>query len=310
MIEFKHFPVMREEAIENLRVKPDGIYADLTLGGGSHTAEIAKFIKTGCIIAVDRDSDAIEYSRAKLEAYSDKIIFVRDNYANINEIAGSLGYNKIDGALMDCGVSSWQIDEASRGFSYMRDAELDMRMDRGQGLTAADIINSWEKDKLRDIIYSYGEERYAELIIREIIKKRESKRIESTVELADIIKYAVRNIRYNGGHPAKRTFQAIRIAVNGELDNIEPAIDSVVGLLKPGGRLVGISFHSLEDRIIKKAFAKFEKACSCPRGLPVCVCGSRSEAKIITRKPIYPSSEELAANSRSASAKMRVLEKL
>ena len=310
MIDFNHYPVMKNEAIKYLGVKPDGIYADLTLGGGSHTMEIAKTVETGKIIAVDRDSDAIEYSREKLKEYEDKIIFVKDNYANIKEVVNGLGYEKIDGALMDCGISSYQIDEASRGFSYMRDSALDMRQDREQKLTAADIINNYEKEKLRDIIYKYGEERYAELIIREIIKRRESKRIETTLELADIIKYAVRNIRYDGGHPAKRTFQAVRIAVNEEIANIEPAVDSVVRILNPGGRLVAISFHSIEDRVIKKAFVKFEKGCLCPADFPVCVCNNKPEAKVITRKPVYPGKEELAANSRSASAKMRVLEKL
>jgi 16S rRNA (cytosine1402-N4)-methyltransferase len=310
MIRFNHYPVMKNEAIKYLGVKPDGIYADLTLGGGSHTAEMAKSVETGKIIAVDRDSDAIEYCREKLKDFKDKIIFVKDNYANIKEIAGGLGYNKIDGALMDCGVSSYQIDEASRGFSYMRAGALDMRMDREQEFTAADIINNYEKEKLRDIIYKYGEERYAGLIVREIIKRREVKRIETTLELADIIKYAVRNIKYSGGHPAKRTFQAVRAVLNGEIESIEKAVDSIVGILNPGGRLVAINFHSLEDRAIKKAFARFEKGCVCPADFPVCACSNKPEVKIITRKPVYPGKEELAENARSASAKMRVLEKL
>jgi len=310
MIEFNHYPVMKNEAIKYLGVKPDGIYADLTLGGGSHSMEMAKIVEAGKIIAVDRDADAIEYSRKKLREYEDKIIFVKDNYANIKDIVNGLGYEKIDGALMDCGVSSYQIDEDSRGFSYMREAELDMRMDREQKLTAADIINNYEKEKLRDIIYKHGEERYAELIIREIIKRREKKRIETTLELADIIKYAVRNLKYDGGHPAKRTFQAVRIAVNEEIENIGPAVDSVVGMLNRGGRFAAISFHSGEDRAVKQAFARFEKGCLCPADFPVCACGNKPEVKIITRKPIYPGKEEVAVNPRSASAKMRVLEKL
>lgn len=310
MLNFNHFPVMKNEAMENLGVKPDGIYIDMTLGGGSHTMEMAKIIETGKIIAIDRDMDALEYSKEKLKDFKDKIIFVKDNYANIKEIANNLGYEKVDGALMDCGISSYQIDEASRGFSYMKNDRLDMRMDREQKLTAADIINNYEKEKLRDIIYNYGEERYAELIIREIIKRREVKRIETTLELADIIKYAVRNVKYDGGHPAKRVFQAVRIEVNGEIANIEPAVNSVVELLNQGGRFAAIGFHSLEDRVIKKAFAKFEKGCLCPPDFPVCVCNKKPEVKIITRKPIYPSKEEIADNSRSSSAKMRVLEKL
>lgn len=312
MIEFNHFPVMKEEAVEYLDVKPDGIYADMTLGGGSHTLAIAEKVEKGRgrIIAVDRDSDAIEYSREKLKEFGDMIIFAKDNYANIEEIARSSGYGKIDGALVDFGISSYQIDEASRGFSYMRDGALDMRMDREQRLCAADIINNYDKEKLRGILYNYGEERYAELIIREIIKRRGIKRIETTLELADIIKYAVRNRRYDGGHPAKRTFQAVRIAVNGEIENIEPAVSSAVKLLNSGGRLVAISFHSIEDRAVKKAFAKFEKGCVCPPDFPVCVCGGKPIVRIITRKPIYPSEKEMAENSRSTSAKMRVLEKL
>jgi len=282
----------------------------LTLGGGSHTREIAKLVDAGAVIAIDRDFEALEYSREKLKDFKDKIIYVKDNYANIKEIANSLGYDKIDGALMDCGISSYQIDETSRGFSYMRDAALDMRMDRAQKLTAADIINYYEKEKLRDILYNYGEERYAELIIREIIKKREIKRIETTAELADIIKYAVRNIKYDGGHPSKRTFQAVRIAVNDEINNIKAAVVSVVELLNSGGRLAAISFHSIEDRAIKKTFAEFEKGCICPPDFPICACGNKPKVKIITHKPILPSPKELSENSRSASAKMRVLEKL
>ena len=310
MIDFNHYPVMKNEAIKYLGVKPDGIYADLTLGGGSHTMEIAKSVETGKIIAVDRDADAIDYSMEKLKNYQDRIVFVKDNYANIKNIVNSLGYKKIDGALMDCGVSSYQIDEASRGFSYMRDAALDMRQDRSQKLTAADVVNNYGKEELREIIYNYGEERYAELIIRAIMKRREVQRIASTLELAGIIKHAVRGVKYDGGHPAKRTFQAVRIAVNGEIANISPAVGGVVALLKPGGRLAAISFHSVEDREIKRAFVGFEKACVCPAKLPVCACGKKPEVKIITRKPVYPGKEETAANPRSASAKMRVLEKI
>ena len=310
MIEMNHLPVLKEESIKYLAVRPGGIYADLTLGGGSHTREMAKYVESGRIIAVDRDLDAIEYCREKLRDIADKIILVHDNYANIRGIAESLGYLKIDGAIMDCGVSSYQLDEASRGFSYMRDAALDMRQDRSQKLTAADVVNNYGKDELREIIYNYGEERYAELIIRAIIKRREAQRIASTLELAGIIKHAVRGVKYDGGHPAKRTFQALRIAVNGEIANISPAVGGVVALLKPGGRLAAISFHSVEDREIKRAFVRFEKACVCPSGFPVCACGKEPEVKIITRKPVYPGREEIAANPRSASAKMRVLEKI
>ena len=310
MIEFNHYPVMKNETVKYLAVKPDGIYADLTLGGGSHTLEIAKIIRTGKIIAVDRDSEAVEYSREKLKDFDDKIIFVKDNYSNIKNTAENLGFNRIDGAIMDCGLSSYQIDETSRGFSYMKDFALDMRMDREQNLTAARIINNYTKEQLRGIIYGYGEERYAELIIREILKRREIKPIETTLELADIIKYAVRSVNYTGGHPAKRTFQAVRMAVNEEIFHIETAIDSVVELLGSGGRFVAITFHSIEDRAVKKRFLKFEKSCLCPPDFPVCVCGQKAKIKIITKKPVYPGKEELEKNPRSASAKMRVMEKL
>ena len=311
MIEFNHFPVMKNEAMEHIGVKPDGIYADLTLGGGSHSLELAKIVVNGKIIGIDRDAEAIEYCKRKLIDYKDKIIFVKDNYANIKNIINNLGYEKIDGALMDCGVSSRQIDEESRGFAYSHgDSALDMRMDREQNLTAADIINNYSREKLLDMAYKYGEEKYAGLIVKEIIKKREVKRIETTRELSEIIKYAVRGVNYKGGHPAKRFYQAVRIIVNEEIINIGPAIDSIVELLNTGGRCVALSFHSIEDREIKRAFTKHEKACSCPVGLPVCRCGGKAEVKIITKKPIVAGDDEMRENPRSTSAKLRIGEKI
>lgn len=310
VIEFNHYPVMKNESIEYLKIKPDGIYCDLTLGGGSHSLEILKRLgNNGRLIAVDRDIDAINFSREKLKEFKDKIYFVKDNYVNIKDIAKNLGFEKIDGALIDLGISSYQI-EADRGFSYVRDSKLDMRMDRDQKLTAADVVNTFDKKKLVEILYSYGEERYSELIVREIIKKRGQKFIETTFELADIIKNSIKNVRYDGGHPAKRSFQAIRIFVNQEIENIEPTLDSVEQMLKNGGRLAVISFHSLEDRIVKKCFINYEKNCVCPPDFPICVCNKKATSKIVTKKPVYPSKKETEENPRSESAKLRVLEKI
>lgn len=309
IIEFNHYPVMKSEAIEYLNINPDGVYCDLTLGGGSHSLEIAKRLNKGKLIAVDRDIDAIRYSEDKLKDYKDKIYFVKDNFININNIVKNTGIEKIHGALMDLGISSYQV-EADRGFSYMKNSALRMTMDKDQEFTAAVLINSFDKNKIKDILYNYGEERYSDLIAGEIIKRRSEKYIETTLELADIIKYAVRNVKYTGGHPAKRTFQAIRCYVNGEMDNIIPAIDAIEQMLVSGGRLAVIAFHSGEDRIVKNCFGRYEKPCVCPPDFPVCACGKKATSKIITKKPIYPSPEEIKENPRSESAKLRVLEKL
>lgn len=308
-MEFNHFPVMKTEAVNFLNIKPGGVYCDLTLGGGSHSEEIAKRLTTGKLIAVDRDIEAINFSKEKLKDYQDKIYFVKDNYVNIKEIVKSLGFEKINGAIIDLGISTHQIT-ADRGFSYTLDSALDMRMDRDQKLTAAEAVNTLDKNKLREILYTYGEERYSEIIVREIIKRRQEKPIETTLELAEIIKYAVRNIRYTGGHPAKRTFQAIRIFVNSEIENIEPTLDSVEQILETNGILSVISFHSGEDKIVKRCFAKYEKNCVCPQDFPVCVCGKKATSKVLTKKPVYPSKEEIEKNPPSESAKLRVLEKL
>lgn len=308
-MEFNHYPVMKTEAVGYLNISPGGIYCDLTLGGGSHSEEIAKRLEGGKLIAVDRDAEAIEFSREKLKNYREKIFFVKDNYLNIKNIIKSLGYEKIDGALLDLGVSTHQI-ESGRGFSYIKDSALDMRMDKEQKLTAAEVVNAFDKNKLKQILYQHGEERYAELIVREIIRQREKKPVETTAELAGIIKYALKNINYTGGHPAKRTFQAIRIFVNGETENIGPALDDLEKMTKKGGRIAVISFHSGEDRIVKKCFAQYEKNCVCPKDLPVCVCGKKPTSRILTKKPVYPDKKEIEINPASGSAKLRVLEKL
>jgi len=307
-LEFNHIPVMLKEAIEYLNINPDGIYCDLTLGGGSHSLEILKRLGKGYLISLDRDIDAINFSAERLREYKDKIHIVNDNYVNIKNIANSLGYEKIDGALIDLGISSWQI-ESDRGFSYIKNSPLRMTMEKDQELTAAVVVNTFGKDELKKILYDYGEERYSELIVREIIRRRTEKPIETTLELADTIKYAVRNVRYDG-HPCKRTFQSIRIFVNSEIDHIEPALDSVEQMLNSGGRLVVISFHSGEDRVVKKSYEKYAKNCICPSSLPVCVCNKRATSKIITKKPVYPSKGEIEENPRSGSAKLRALEKL
>jgi len=310
-IKFEHYPVMIAETIKYLEVErnPDGIYADLTCGGGSHSEEIAKRLTGGKLISIDRDADAIDFSREKLKKYHDKIYFVKDNYVNIKEIAGNLGFEKLNGAVVDLGISTYQI-EADRGFSYIRDSKLDMRMDRDQKLTAYEAVNNLDKNKLREILYNYGEERHTELIVSRIIKKRQEKPIETTLELADIIKYAVKGVRYAGGHPAKRTFQAIRIYVNGEIENIEPALDAVESMLESKSRLVAISFHSGEDKIVKRCFAKYEKNCVCPPDMPVCGCNKRATSRILTKKPVYPGKEELEENPPSESARLRAVEKL
>ena len=309
IIEFKHYPVMKEEAINYLNIVPGGIYVDCTLGGGSHSLEIVKKLDNGKLIAIDRDIDAIKFSEAKLKDYKDKIYFVKDNFANIKYIVENTGIKNINGALMDLGISSYQI-EADRGFSYMKDSPLRMTMDKDQEFTAAFLVNTFDKNKIKEILYTYGEERFSGLIAGEIIKRRNIKPFETTLELAGAIKYAVRNVRYDGGHPAKRSFQAIRCYVNREMENIEPAINAIVQMLAGGGRLIVISFQSGEDAIVKNIFRSFEKPCVCPKDFPVCVCGKKAVAKIIIKKPVYPCEREIKENPRSESAKLRALEKL
>lgn len=308
-MEFHHISVLLNECIDNLNIRPDGIYVDGTMGGGGHSLEIAKRLTTGRLICIDQDPNAHEAAGKRLAEYKDRITFVRDNFGNIANILDSLGIEKIDGMLLDIGVSSHQLDEAERGFSYQQDAPLDMRMNPDRPFSAYDVVNGYDEDELDRVIFTYGEERWARRIAQFIVKERENKPIETTGELVDIIKKAVpKGARKDGPHPAKRTFQAIRIEVNGELDVLQKAIDDVAARLAVGGRLCIITFHSLEDRIVKEAFRKQENPCICPPQFPVCVCGKKPLGRVITRKPILPSKEELEENPRSRSAKLRVLE--
>lgn len=308
-MEFHHISVLLNECIDNLNIRPDGIYVDGTMGGGGHSLEIAKRLTTGRLICIDQDPNAHEAAGKRLAKYKDRITFVRDNFGNIKSILDSLGIEKIDGMLLDIGVSSHQLDEAERGFSYQQDAPLDMRMNPDRPFSAYDVVNGYDEDELDRVIFTYGEERWARRIAQFIVKEREAKPIETTGELVDIIKKAVpKGARKDGPHPAKRTFQAIRIEVNGELEVLQRAIDDVAARLAVGGRLCIITFHSLEDRIVKEAFRKQENPCICPPQFPVCVCGKKPLGRVITRKPILPSKEELEENPRSRSAKLRVLE--
>ena len=308
-MEFHHISVLLNECIDNLNITPDGIYVDGTMGGGGHSLEIAKRLTTGRLICIDQDPNAHEAAGKRLAEYKDRITFVRDNFGNIANILDSLGIEKIDGMLLDIGVSSHQLDEAERGFSYQQDAPLDMRMNPDRPFSAYDVVNGYDEDELDRVIFTYGEERWARRIAQFIVKEREAKPIETTGELVDIIKKAVpKGARKDGPHPAKRTFQAIRIEVNGELEVLQRAIDDVAARLAVGGRLCIITFHSLEDRIVKEAFRKQENPCICPPQFPVCVCGKKPLGRGITRKPILPSKEELEENPRSRSAKLRVLE--
>lgn len=308
-MEFHHISVLLNECIDNLNITPDGIYVDGTMGGGGHSLEIAKRLTTGRLICIDQDPNAHEAAGKRLAEYKDRITFVRDNFGNIANILDSLGIEKIDGMLLDIGVSSHQLDEAERGFSYQQDAPLDMRMNPDRPFSAYDVVNGYDEDELDRVISTYGEERWARRIAQFIVKEREAKPIETTGELVDIIKKAVpKGARKDGPHPAKRTFQAIRIEVNGELEVLQRAIDDVAARLAVGGRLCIITFHSLEDRIVKEAFRKQENPCICPPQFPVCVCGKKPLGRVITRKPILPSKEELEENPRSRSAKLRVLE--
>lgn len=310
-MEFKHVPVMLAQCIESLNIKPDGIYVDATLGGGGHSSEIAKRLTGGKLIGIDRDENAIRAAGEKLKEYGERVEIVKNNFKNIDQILERLKIDKIDGALLDLGVSSHQLDEAERGFSYIKDAPLDMRMDRQSTKSAYDVINTYTEQELSDIIFRYGEEKWAKRIAQFIYERREIKPIETTLELVDIIEAAIpKAARKGGGHAAKRTFQAVRIEVNGELEILRGAVNDFAKHLKCGGRLAVITFHSLEDRIIKEEFAALARGCICPKEFPVCVCGKQSKVKIITNKPITASDEELKINTRSKSAKLRVIEKL
>lgn len=310
-VEFHHVSVLLNECIEGLNIKENGIYVDGTLGGAGHSSEIVKRLKTGRLIGIDQDTDAINAATKRLEPYKDRVTLVHDNFSNVKAVFAQLGIEKADGFLLDIGVSSHQLDEAERGFSYMQDAPLDMRMNSESDFSAYNVVNEYSEDELNNVIFKYGEERWAKRIAQFIVEARKQKPIETTFELVDIIKKAVpKGARKDGPHPAKRTFQAIRIEVNGELEILEKTIDDMTELLNPGGRLCIITFHSLEDRIVKNAFRKQENPCTCPPEFPVCVCGKKPLAKVITRKPILPSEEELEENHRSRSAKLRILERI
>ena len=307
---FNHKSVLLNEVIESLNIKADGYYVDGTLGGGGHALEVVKRLESGKLIGIDRDSDAIKAATQRLIDYSNNVIIIRDNYVNIENILKRENIDKVDGIYIDLGVSSYQLDTAERGFTYRFDAPLDMRMDDRNELKASDIVNDYSESELFHIIRDYGEDRFAKNIAKHIVEYRNKKRIETTFELVDIIKASIpMKIQVTGGHPAKRTFQAIRIELNKELEVLTDSLDVMIDLLKPGGRLSVITFHSLEDRIVKQAFKKAESPCVCPKKFPVCVCGNKSKGRVITRKAILPSEEELEENSRSKSAKLRVFEK-
>ncbi len=310
-IEFSHRSVMLNECIDGLNIKPDGIYVDGTCGGAGHSFEIAKRLDTGKLICIDQDPDAIAAASKRLEPYKERVIIVKSNFSEAAGVCRNLGYDRIDGLLLDLGVSSFQLDEASRGFSYNADAPLDMRMSDTNPLTAYEVVNSYSESELKRILFEYGEERFAGRIASKIVNARAIKPIETTLELSELIKSAIPSAARNGGHhPAKRSFQAIRIEVNGELDVIAPTIETVCGVMNSGGRMAIITFHSLEDRAVKQAYQKLAEGCTCPKDFPVCVCGNKPKIKIITKKPIVPSETELEENPRSRSAKLRIAEKI
>lgn len=309
-MEFSHRSVLLDECIEGLAIRPNGIYVDGTAGGGGHSFAIASKLKEGKLIAIDRDEAAIAAASERLAPLGERALVVRSNFYDLTAVLDTLQISEIDGLLLDLGVSSHQFDEAERGFSYRNDAPLDMRMDRRQQKSAYEVVNTYSEEALKRILYEYGEERFAPRIAARIVRERENEPIRTTGQLSELIKAAIPAANRDVGHPAKRSFQAIRIEVNGELDVIAPTIESAVSRMKTGGRIAIITFHSLEDRIVKQAFANLAKGCTCPKSLPVCVCGNRPKVRIISRKPILPGEEELLENPRSHSAKLRVVEKL
>lgn len=311
-MEFKHYSVLLEETITNLNIKPDGIYVDGTLGGGGHASEVAKRLsEKGRLIGIDQDADAIKAAGERLAPYGDRITIIRSNYANMKEELHAIGVERVDGIVLDLGVSSFQLDTPERGFTYREaDAPLDMRMDDRQTLTAKDIVNNYSEMDLYRIIRDFGEDKFAKNIAKHIVAERQKKTIETTGELTEIIRASIpMKVQATGGHPAKRTFQAIRIELNKELEVLQNNLDEMIELLNPGGRICIITFHSLEDRIVKTNFKKNENPCTCPSDFPVCACGNVSKGSVITRKPISPSEKELKENSRSKSAKLRVFER-
>ncbi len=310
-MEFKHISVLFDESINALNIKSGNTYVDGTLGGGGHSEGILSS-DDGCfVVGIDQDVEAIRAASARLECFGNRITIVNNNFCEIKEILEKLKIDKIDGAVLDLGVSSYQLDNAERGFSYMQDAPLDMRMDKSKPLSAYDVINSYSPEDLTRIFYEYGEEKWSKRIAEFIIQRRDTSPIKTTFELVDIIKAAIpKGARLDGGHPAKRIFQAVRIEVNNELGILRQAVEDFVSCLNKGGRLAIITFHSLEDRIVKQTFANLASGCECPKSFPVCVCNKKSIVKLITRKPILPSEEEQELNPRSKSAKLRIIEKL
>ncbi|BBF43014.1 rRNA small subunit methyltransferase H [Lachnospiraceae bacterium KM106-2] len=310
-MEFKHKSVLLEETVGNLNIKPDGIYVDGTLGGAGHAYEVCKQLnENGRFIGIDQDADAIKASTERLEEFKDIVTIVRSNYCNMKQVLSDLGIEKVDGIVLDLGVSSYQLDTAERGFTYRVDAPLDMRMDTRQKLTARDIVNDYSETELYHIIKDYGEDKFAKNIAKHIVRMRNEKPIETTFELNEAIKAAIpMKIRMNSGHPSKKTYQAIRIELNHELDVLKNTLRDMIDLLNDEGRICIITFHSLEDRIVKNIYRECENPCTCPPNFPVCVCGKKSKGKVISRKPILPTQEELEFNSRSKSAKLRVFER-
>lgn len=308
-IKFEHTPVLLNECLDGLNIDPTGIYVDGTLGGGGHSGEILKRLTTGKLIAFDKDDDALTSTKAKLSSFGDKVIFVKSDFKDMFARVKDLGYDKVNGILLDLGVSSYQIDTADRGFSYRFDGKLDMRMDRSASLTARDVVNTYSKEDLQRILYNYGEESFAKLIVNKILEARETKEIETTGELTSLVESAIPKKFWGKGSVAKKTFQAIRIEVNGELEGLDRAINQMIDLLAPNGRLCIITFHSLEDRIVKNVFKERCADCICDKSLPFCVCNHKADAELVNRKPIVAGEEELKYNKRSSSAKLRVLQK-
>ena len=310
-MEFTHKPVLLQECLDGLNIRPDGIYVDGTLGRAGHSRQIAARLTTGRLICIDRDQAALDAAPARLEGHMDKVTLVHGNFGDVARHLARLNIAGVDGMLFDLGVSSPQLDDGARGFSYLQDAPLDMRMDQTASLTARDVVNGWSQEELKRILWQYGEERYSGLIAAAILRRREQAPIETTVELADIIRDAMpAKARREKQHPAKRSFQAIRIAVNDELGEVERMLDSALDLLNPGGRLAVISFHSLEDRLVKTAYGGWAKCCTCPPDFPVCVCGKTPKVKLVGKRPIISGETELNENPRARSAKLRVAEKL
>ena len=309
-MEYVHKSVLLDECMEVLNIRPDGVYVDGTLGRAGHSREIARRLTVGRLICIDQDMAAIEAAEERLAPWRDRVTLIHGNFSDLADILRQAGVSGVDGALFDLGVSSPQLDDASRGFSYMQDAPLDMRMDAAAPLTAREVVNTWSQEELRRILYEYGEERYAPAIARAIVRAREEKPVETTLELADIIRGAMPPAALREKqHPAKRTFQAVRIAVNGELDVLPPMLKAAVESLNPGGRLAVITFHSLEDRIVKRTMRDMARGCTCPPEFPVCVCGKKPMLRLVTRRPVVPGTEELSENPRARSAKLRAAEK-